>query len=169
MCERHHPAVAGNPVNVDIREGEENRDRRTRIGGFDADDSAIRGRDDETGSGWNMPLGIPREINQEEDFDLIILAYQIWYLSPSVPISTFLQSKQAERIMKGKPVVTLVGARNMWLMAQEKVKKRLNDIGAKLVANIALVDRNKNLISAVTIVYWMMTGKKKSFLNIFPK
>ena len=109
------------------------------------------------------------EINQEEDFDLIILAYQIWYLSPSVPISTFLQSKQAKRIMKGKPVITLIGARNMWLMAQEKVKKRLNDIGAKLVGNIAIVDRNKNLISVVTIVYWMMTGKKNRFLNIFPK
>ncbi|MCJ7542064.1 MAG: hypothetical protein MUO88_20635 [Desulfobacterales bacterium] len=109
------------------------------------------------------------DINPEEDFDLIILAYQVWYLSPSVPISTFLQSKQAKRIMKGKPVVTLIGARNMWLMAQERVKKRLNDLGAKLVGNIVLVDRHKNLISVVTIVYWMMTGKKNRFLNIFPK
>jgi hypothetical protein len=109
------------------------------------------------------------DISPEEDFDLIILVYQIWYLSPSVPISTFLQSKQAKRIMKGKPVVTLIGARNMWLMAQEKVKKRLNDLGAKLVGNIVLVDRHKNLISVVTIVYWMMTGKKNRFLRIFPK
>lgn len=109
------------------------------------------------------------DINPEEDFDLIILAYQIWYLSPSVPVSTFLQSQQAKRIMKGKPVVTIIGARNMWLMAQEKVKKRLNDLGAKLVGNIVLTDRHKNLISVVTIVYWMMTGKKNRFLNIFPK
>jgi len=57
----------------------------------------------------------------------------------------------------------------MWLMAQEKVKKRLNDLGAKLVGNIVLVDRHKNLISVVTIVYWMMTGKKNRFINIFPK
>jgi hypothetical protein len=109
------------------------------------------------------------DINPEEDFDLIILAYQIWYLSPSVPISTFLQSQQAKKIMKGKPVVTIIGARNMWLMAQEKVKKRLKNLGAKLVGNIVLIDRHKNLISAVTIVYWMMTGKKNRFLNIFPK
>ncbi|MCW8812595.1 MAG: hypothetical protein OQK65_03590 [Chlorobium sp.] len=109
------------------------------------------------------------DIHPEDDFDLIILAYQIWYLSPSVPISSFLQSKQAKRIMKGKPVVTIIGARNMWLMAQEKVKKRLNDLGAKPVGNIVLVDRHKNLISIVTIVYWMMTGKKKRFINIFPK
>jgi hypothetical protein len=109
------------------------------------------------------------DINPEEDFDLIILAYQIWYLSPSVPVSTFLQSRQAKKIMKGKPVVTIIGARNMWLMAQEKVKKRLNDLDAKLVGNIVLIDRHKNLISVVTIVYWMMTGKKNRFLNIFPK
>jgi hypothetical protein len=120
-------------------------------------------------------LGIPGDIdeidvNPEDDFDLIVLAYQVWYLSPSVPISTFLQSDQAKKLMDGKPkpVVTLIGARNMWLMAQEKVKRRLDRLGAKLVGNITLVDKHRNLVSAVTMVHWMMTGKKDRLLRLLP-
>jgi hypothetical protein len=118
-------------------------------------------------------LGIPDniaeiDINPDEDFDLIILAYQVWYLSPSVPISTFLQSAMAKKLMKGKPVITLIAARNMWLMAQEKVKRQLDRLGTRLVGNIALVDRHRNLVSAVTMVYWMMSGKKDRFLRLLP-
>jgi hypothetical protein len=49
------------------------------------------------------------------------------------------------------------------------VKKLLKSAGARLVGNIVLQDRNSNLISAVTILYWMLTGKKDRYLNVFPK
>jgi len=57
----------------------------------------------------------------------------------------------------------------MWVMAQEKIKKQLIKNKAKLVGNIALVDRHINHISVITIVHWMFTGVKKKFLGIFPK
>lgn len=57
----------------------------------------------------------------------------------------------------------------MWIMAQEKVKKLLVANHAKLVGNIALVDRNLNYISVITIVHWLMGGKKTKMLGIFPK
>ena len=34
-------------------------------------------------------------------YDLIILAFQPWYLSPSLPISAFLQSPEAEKLIRG--------------------------------------------------------------------
>jgi hypothetical protein len=55
----------------------------------------------------------------------------------------------------------------MWLGAQEKVKRRLLDAEAKLVGHIALVDRSPNLSSLITILRWMLTGKKEAFL-FFP-
>ena len=55
------------------------------------------------------------------------------------------------------------------MKAQERVKNMLHSYGAKLVGNIALVDKNSNLVSGVTILYWMMTGKKDSMWGIFPK
>src|ERR1700690_668425 len=79
------------------------------------------------------------------EYDLVILGYQPWFLTPSRPVSSFLQSAEARRILNGKPVITVLGCRNMWLGAQEKVKQRLREAGGKLVGHIALVDRSGNL------------------------
>lgn len=111
---------------------------------------------------------IPSEILNGE-YDLIILGYQVWYLTPSVPTNSFLMSPEAKKIMANTPVITVIGCRNMWIMAQEKVKKLLKSCEAQLVGNIALVDRHINHVSVVTIAQWMFTGKKKRFLGIFPK
>ena len=97
------------------------------------------------------------------DFDLVILGYQPWFLTPSRPISSFLQSPEGKRILNGKPVVTILGCRNMWLGAQEKVKRRLLEANAKLVGHVALVDRSGNLTSLITILRWMFTGNRNPF------
>jgi hypothetical protein len=118
-------------------------------------------------------LGIPAALApfelKETTYDLIIFAYQPWYLSPSIPANAVLSHPSFRAVLKNTPVITLIGARNMWLNAQERVKKTLREIGAKLVGNIALVDKNSNLVSGVTILYWMMTGKKDRMWSIFPR
>ena len=101
-------------------------------------------------------------------FDLILLHFQVWYLSPSIPINSFLKSKEAKILLNETPVVTISGSRNMWIIAQEKVKSLLIDNNAQLKGNIALVDRVGNLISVITIVEWMFSGIKKKYLGIFP-
>ncbi len=111
---------------------------------------------------------IPNNIINNK-YDLIILGYQVWYLTPSIPITSLLKSKEGINLFKNTPVVTVIGCRNMWIMAQEKLKKLLINCDAKLVGNIALVDRHINHISVITVVQWMFTGKKNKYLGIFPK
>lgn len=101
-------------------------------------------------------------------FDLILFHYQVWYLSPSIPVNSFLKSDDAKKILNNTPVVTISGSRNMWIMAQEKIKTLLKEANAQLVGNIALVDRVGNLISVITIVEWMFSGVKKKYLGILP-
>jgi hypothetical protein len=101
-------------------------------------------------------------------FDLILLNYQVWYLTPSIPVNSFLKSPEAKILLNNTPVVTISGSRNMWVMAQEKVKVLLKQNEALLKGNIALVDRVGNLISVITIVEWMFSGVKKKYLGIFP-
>lgn len=101
-------------------------------------------------------------------FDLILFHYQVWYLSPSIPINSFLKSDEAKKILNNTPVITISGSRNMWIMAQEKIKTLLKEANAQLVGNVALVDRVGNLISVITIVEWMFSGVKKKYLGIFP-
>jgi hypothetical protein len=131
-----------------------------------------------TGSGFFsvMPdcvLGVPRAIEEpmftSENYDLVILGYQPWFLSPSIPSNSLLQNEKFKKLIEGTPVVTISEARNMWINAYVRVRKTLADIGAKHVGNVALFDRHPNPVSFVTIFYWMLTGKKEKYLNLFPK
>ena len=108
------------------------------------------------------------DIDESVDYNLIVLAYTIWYMAPSIPINSFLQSEQAKTLLNGKKVVTLIGARNMWVVAQERMKSLLKGLDAQLIGNVALVDRNPNLVSIVTIIRWMFYGKKNPFFG-FPR
>ncbi|MGV3461403.1 MAG: dialkylresorcinol condensing enzyme DarA [Flavobacterium sp.] len=110
---------------------------------------------------------VPQHI-LDTKFDLVLLHYQAWFLSPSIPVNSFLKSDYARQILKGTPVVTISGSRNMWFLAQEKIKALLIQNNAQLKGNIALVDRVGNLISVITIVEWMFSGKKYRHLGIFP-
>lgn len=101
----------------------------------------------------------------DEDFDLVILAYQVWFLSPSLPITGFLKSDIAGRLLAGKPVVTLIACRNMWLMAQEQMKMLLSGLQARLVGNVALVDEAGSLGSFLATPVWVLSGNKGPHLG----
>jgi hypothetical protein len=103
-----------------------------------------------------------------QQYDLVVLAYQPWFLSPSLPISSLLQTESFMEVLADTPAVTIIGGRNMWLNAQESVKRHLKAAKGKLVANIPLMDRTSNLVSAVTILHWMLTGRKDRKWGLFP-
>jgi hypothetical protein len=105
---------------------------------------------------------------KESHYDLIVLGYQAWFLSPSIPSNTLMFDPRFREIAKNTPVITITGARNMWLSAMEKIKPVLKSMDARLVGNMALVDRHHNFVSFVTIFHWMFKAKKDRFLNIFP-
>ena len=105
---------------------------------------------------------------KESRYDLVVFAYQPWFLSLSIPANSILALPQVQQVLTNTPVVTLIGARNMWISSQEKLKKILQPLGSRIVGNIALVDKTNNLASAVTILHWMMGGKKTRYLGVFP-
>jgi len=109
-----------------------------------------------------QPL-LPLAVDADTRYDLIILAYQVWFLSPSLPFTSFLASPEAARLLKDTPVVTLIGCRNMWLMAQEKVKARLAQLSARLVDNIALTDACGTAASFLATPLWLFTGRRKAY------
>ncbi|MES2810424.1 MAG: hypothetical protein V4619_17450 [Bacteroidota bacterium] len=117
-------------------------------------------------------LDVPAELQpfelKETKYDLIVLGYQAWFLSPSIPFNSLMQVEKLKTVLKDTPVITATGARNMWLSAFVRVKKLIHATGAKLVGNIALVDTHPNPVSFVTIFHWMLHGKKDRYLNIFP-
>lgn len=118
--------------------------------------------------------GIPCElesfsIDTKKNYDLVVIAYQPWFLSICVPINSFMQSEQAKHLLANKPVITIIACRNMWLGGQEKMKLHLKKLNAKLVGNITFVDRAANLVSLVTVLAFVLKGVKEKFMGIFPK
>jgi hypothetical protein len=109
----------------------------------------------------------PVQFDPDGDYDLIILAYQVWFLAPSLPIAAFLDSPAA-KVMNGRPVLTIIGCRNMWLLAHETVKQKIVKSGGRLFGNIVLGDRTNNLLGVLTIAVWMLSGKKKVLFGLLP-
>ncbi|MBK8287324.1 MAG: dialkylresorcinol condensing enzyme [Cellvibrionales bacterium] len=115
---------------------------------------------------YEEPLPLqPLQVNPATSFDLVILAYQVWFLSPSQPMMAFLQSPAAAQLLNDKPVMTLIACRNMWLMAQEVMKGKLAALGARLVDNAVLVDRAHPAATFISTPMWMLTGKRGPFLG----
>lgn len=108
-----------------------------------------------------IPIQVVPMPQINKDYDLVIFGYQPWFLSPSQPTTGFLKSEWASAL-KDKPVITVLGTRNMWLHAQECVKEELTRLHANLVGNIVLEDKHRNLTSTLTIVRWLFKGEKKA-------
>ena len=110
------------------------------------------------------PLGIA----SDTPFDLVILTYQVWYLSPALPMTAFLQSAEGRQLINGKPVITLVACRNMWLSTQETMKQLIADAGGRLIDHLAFTDQGHPLATFITTPRWVWTGKKNGFLGLPP-
>ena len=109
------------------------------------------------------PALAPLSLTGDEDFDLIVLPYQVWFLAPSQPVTAFLKHPVAQRVLRGKPVVTVIACRNMWLMAHDKLKGLLADAGARLIDNVVLTDPGPTMATFFTTPRWVLTGNKAGF------
>ena len=108
------------------------------------------------------PSGIePIDFSDIEDADMVIVVGQSWFLSPSLPMQSFFTDPQVKAFLNGRPVAFVNACRNMWLMTSRKVKAYLSDAGARFVGHIVLQDEAPNLIGVVTIIRWLVYGKKE--------
>lgn len=110
------------------------------------------------------PLGIPAD----QPFDLVILTYQVWYLAPALPMTAFLKSPQGQQLINGKPVITLVACRNMWLSAQATMQRLIAQAGGQLRDHLAFTDQGHALATFITTPRWVWTGKRDRFLGLPP-
>lgn len=93
--------------------------------------------------------------------DLVIIACQPWFLSASIPIHGFFQDERVRAYLRNRAVITLCGCRNMWTTAQAQTGEYLAAAGARWVGSIVLQDRYPNLVSVVTILRWLIDGRKE--------
>ena len=109
-----------------------------------------------------VELGEPEDGFDSGAEELVILAYQVWYLAPSLPIRSLLKTHPAA--VHNRTVVSLIACRNMWYSAAIEVSGLLRSAGARHVAVIAATDTRRQLTSLVTTLRWLLTGNRDPFL-----
>ena len=117
-------------------------------------------------------LGYPPAIaapafSPDDHFDLVVLAYQVWFLSPSPPIQAFFKSEHAQAL-RGRKVITISVSRNMWHTASIKMQGLLAEAGAVHVDNIVVMHQGPPWATFITTTRTLFTGKKGRLWGIFP-
>jgi hypothetical protein len=97
---------------------------------------------------------------------IVILFWQVWYLSPSCPVTAFLQSPQAKAIINGKIVVSVVVCRDMWYSAFDTLAGLVEAAGGRLVDHAAVTSSAG--WTSLSTPYWLFTGKRKMLTFIPP-
>lgn len=109
------------------------------------------------------PSGIaPMDLSDVEDADLTVVVGQSWFLSPSLPLQSFFTDEQVKGYLAGRKVVFVNACRNMWLMTSRKVKAYLSEAHAQMVGQIVLQDEAPNLVSVLTVIRWLIYGRKEA-------
>ncbi len=109
----------------------------------------------------------PPNFDFNKKFDLIILAYQVWFLAPSLPIQSFLKS-EAAKVIKNTKIITLIVCRNMWHSASETMKKMISQLGGIHIDNVVVTHQGPPLATFITTPRLLLTGKKDRFLGTLP-
>jgi hypothetical protein len=100
-------------------------------------------------------------------YDLVILAYQVWFLAPSLPVQDFFRSPDA-RLLRGARVITLCVSRNMWHSCSETMKRLLADAGARHMDNVVVNHQGPPYATFISVPRLLLLGKRDRFLGVFP-
>ena len=93
----------------------------------------------------------PLSLDPDDRFDLVILAYQIWFLAPSLPAQGFLQSPYA-KVLEDTKVITICVNRKMWHSGSETTKAALRRLGALHPDSVVVTYRGPPWTTFVTVV-----------------
>lgn len=104
----------------------------------------------------------PLDLSDVQDADLVIVVGQSWFLSPSLPIQSFFLDEEVRKYLADRKVIFVNACRNMWYMTMEKIKVYLRDCNAHFVGHIMLQDEAPNLVGVITIIRWLLYGKKEA-------
>jgi len=110
--------------------------------------------------------GIPCKLEDMDysdvrDADLVVIGLQPWFLSPSIPVASFLQQPDAIEYLNGRMIVTVVGSRNMWISCHDSLSYYFMRTNSNWIGNVTLEDKHNNLVSVLTIFRWLIDGIKE--------
>jgi hypothetical protein len=109
----------------------------------------------------------PLRVDPADRFDLVVLAYPVWFLSPATPVQAFFRSPYA-RVLRDTDVITISVSRAMWQRASIAMKRLLAEAGATHCDNVAVTHQGSPLATLVSTPRALLFGKSDRLLGVFP-
>mmetsp|Transcript_3496 Transcript_3496/g.4796 ORF Transcript_3496/g.4796 Transcript_3496/m.4796 type:complete len:322 (-) Transcript_3496:1054-2019(-) len=96
-------------------------------------------------------------------FDLVVLGWQTWFLSPSLPVRMAVNDPDYQHLLQQAPVLMIGTHRNMWHRASRTLRQELDaHAHANIVGSINFVQSSAFLVSVVKTLRWQLGGKIES-------
>jgi hypothetical protein len=86
-----------------------------------------------------------------------MIGYQPWFLTPSAPVNSFLDTAPGE-MLKNTKVVSLITCRSLWKRSYRIFAEKVNMRQGTLVASYVIEDQSKPPENMVSTVFYLLTG-----------
>lgn len=107
------------------------------------------------------PCNITFTIPNDKKYDLIVLGFQTWFLHLSLPVLSFIKTKNFNKIITGKDVCLIMDCRNSWQEAMSIVEKSIIESKGRIVGKYVFANECGNIVGIFPILNWFFTGNKK--------
>jgi len=90
--------------------------------------------------------------------DLVCIGSPTWWLSPALPVSSFLQGEAARRLLAGRPFAVFAVARSFWRLNAWRVAALARRCGGRHVASRGFVFPGNQVQSFAALACYLRTG-----------
>jgi hypothetical protein len=110
----------------------------------------------------------PPQFDRRTGFDLVIIVYPVWFLSPAPPIQGFFRSDHAA-VLRDTEVITVSVSRAMWQQASLTMKRLLAAAGAVHCDNVVVTHQGSAILTLVSTPRALLFGKSDRLAGVFPR
>ncbi len=110
-----------------------------------------------SGAWPTIPLR-PIQADLSRRYDLVLLGYQPWYMTPSVPMHAFLKGPDA-RVLVNTPVIGIMTCRAMYGRATRLFRQWIEEQGGHVVEQRVFVDQDPRPSNMLSLGHYLRFGK----------
>lgn len=106
---------------------------------------------------WPVVPMKPLRAPLETPYTLILLGYQPWYMTPSVPMHSFLKSPDAQ-VLRGRPVIGLLSCRALYARASRRFERWVSEAGGSVLEQRVWTDQDKRPTNFASLGHMLKHG-----------
>lgn len=97
----------------------------------------------------------------DKHFDLICIGSPTWWLSPAIPVRSFLKTTEAHELISGKPFAVFVVCRAFWKRNARIVRKLGRRIGGRFLSARGFGFEGSRVRTTFSFLSYLKTGQNR--------